>query len=220
MFERFKTRSYELERLDTGDYTEAEYELWQREMHYIQRFYGEWRALRSCLPEVERGAKILDVGAGSGELLQFTGRELAIEAVLVGVEMEAKAAVEMSRRGLLSVQGDGLNLPFADGAFDYAICSLVLHHLDDRRASQLLSEMKRVSTKRIFVIDLHRTPVSYYFYKIIGRLFLQGLTVEDGSLSILRAFIPAELKSLAESADLEDIRVEHSKAGRLILSGR
>lgn len=219
MFEQFKTRSMQLERLDTGDYTDAEYELWQREMHYIQRFYGEWRALRNSLPSLGSGAKILDIGAGSGELLQFVRRELASEALLVGVELEKQAAVEMSRRELAAVLGDGLCLPFADGTFDYAICSLVLHHLDDNRATRLLAEMKRVASKRVVVIDLHRTPVSYYFYKYFGKLFLQRLTVDDGTLSILRAFTPDEMADLARSAGWGEIRVDHSKAGRLVLSG-
>jgi ubiquinone/menaquinone biosynthesis C-methylase UbiE len=220
MFERFKSRSQELERLDTGDYTDAEYARWQLEMHYIQRFYGEWRALERCLPKLDPGSRLLDVGAGSGELLGFARRRLARDCFLVGVEMETKAAVEMRSRGLDALHADGLDLPFADGTFDYAICSLVLHHLKDVEATKLLAEMKRVAAKKVFVIDLHRSPVSYYFYKTFGRLFLQNLTLEDGALSILRAFTPGEMEELARSAGLEEVNVEHSKAGRLILSGR
>jgi len=74
MFPDLTHRSLELERLDTGDYTESEYALWQKEMYYINRFLGDTRCLRlaikDCLNEgVERGLSILDVGAGSGELL-------------------------------------------------------------------------------------------------------------------------------------------------------
>jgi hypothetical protein len=78
--------------------------------------------------------------------------------------------------------------------------------------------MARVAAKRIYVIDLNRHPTAYYFYKMIGRIFLQKFTLEDGSLSILRSFTFDELTALAESAGLNEIKVERSKVNRLILS--
>src|SRR5207249_5120018 len=75
MFERFAQRSHKPERLDTGDYTREEYAKWQREMWFIHRLFGEVRALRRSLMKALRSngsdrISILDVGAGSGELLR------------------------------------------------------------------------------------------------------------------------------------------------------
>ena len=111
-------------------------------------------------------------------------------------------------------------LPFADNSFDFVVCSLFLHHLTDEKAVVLLAEMKRVARNRIFAIDLHRSPVAYYFYKVVGSIFLQRFTVEDGSLSILRAFKPNELENLARAAGLKEISVSRSAAYRLVLSGK
>ncbi len=75
MFSRFRQRSVELEHLDKGDYTAEEYEGCLVELRRINRFLGDSRALRrSLLREIERQKlrefSVLDVGAGSGELLR------------------------------------------------------------------------------------------------------------------------------------------------------
>ena len=225
MFEQFKHRSYDLERLDTGDYTPAEYARWHREMWFIHRIFGEMRALRGSLfKAIEANGKvsvsILDVGAGSGELLFELGKWTADRnAFLVGAEINAEAAVAIRDVKINAVQCDALRLPFADASFDYVFCTLFIHHLGDERAVELLREMGRVAADRIFVIDLNRHPMAYYFYKFIGGIFLQRFTRDDGALSILRSFTPDEMLELAQKAGLSDIKVEHSKVNRLILSG-
>ena len=79
--------------------------------------------------------------------------------------------------------------------------------------------MARVARRRVYVIDLHRHPVAYYFYKTVGPVFLRNrLTREDGALSILRAFTPSELKSLAARAGLARPTVERRFPYRLVLS--
>ena len=226
MFEQFKHRSYELERLDTGDYTVAEYARWHREMWFIHRIFGEMRALKGSLFESIKASgnstiSVLDVGAGAGELLgelrKWTNQR---KVFLVGSELNAQATVEIRKGEIDAVQCDGLRLPFADGSFDYVFCSLFLHHLGDEAAVELIREMGRVASERIFVIDLNRHPTAYYVYKYFIGLFLQRFTRDDGSLSILRSFNPDELRQMAEKAGLTDVKLEHSRVNRLILSGR
>lgn len=225
MFERFKQRSYELERIDKGEYTPGEYKRWHKEMWYIHRFFGEMRALKNSLLKTLRNdginaARILDVGAGAGELLsQIRKWTPHGNHRLVGVEISDVAVKEILAAGHDSVRADALCLPFADGSFDYVFCSLFLHHLGDEAAVELLREMKRVASKRIFVIDLNRHPLAYYSYKFFGALVLQRFTLEDGALSILRSFTAEEMVEAAEKAGLEDIDVTRSKLNRLIVSG-
>ena len=226
MFDRFKRRSYDLERLDTGDYTAAEYARWHREMWFIHRIFGEMRALKGSLfKTIEASGKssvsILDVGAGAGELLSELRKWTADrDAFLVGAEINAAAAAEIRDANINAVRCNALRLPFADNSFDYVFCSLFLHHLGDESAVELLREMGRVAANGIFVIDLNRNATAYYFYKFIGGLFLQKFTRDDGALSILRSFTAEEMYALAENAGLYDIKVERSTANRLILSGR
>ncbi|HEX6622825.1 MAG TPA: methyltransferase domain-containing protein [Pyrinomonadaceae bacterium] len=232
MFGRFRRRSRELEHIDRGDYTPAEYEGCLVELRRVNRWLGDASALRrSLLPEIEReGLKafsVLDVGAGSGELLRVVAhwaRASGRRARLVGLELNARSVrsiVEESRAfaEIRAVRGDALRLPFGEGAFDYAISSLFTHHLGDEQVVAALSEMARVARRGVCVIDLHRHPVAYLFYTTIGRLFLHNrLLREDGALSILRAFAPEELRRLAARAGLAEAKVERRFPYRLVLS--
>ena len=221
----FSQRSHQLERLDTGDYTPAEYRRWQKEMRFIHRIFGEMRALRRTLfrdlEQTNGPVSVLDVGAGSGELLRELSKwTFGRKTFFSGVEINRDATLSIRSDTISAVQSNALHLPFADKSFDFVFCSLFLHHLDDEAAVSLLKEMSRVAKKRIFAIDLNRHPTAYYLYKALGRVLLQPFTLEDGALSILRSFNPAELLGLAKSAGLQDIKVEHSRVNRLILSGR
>jgi SAM-dependent methyltransferase len=234
MFSQFQNRSCELEHLDKGDYTPEEYEGCMVELRRVNRFLGDASALRhSLLAEIEReglkGFSVLDVGAGSGELLRVAAgwaQETERRALLVGLELNArsaKATLEESREfaSISSVRGDALRLPFSDDCFDYAICSLFTHHFKDEQVVAILNELSRVARRRVFVIDLHRHPLAYFLYTTVGHLFLHNRLIrEDGALSILRGFRPDELNHLASQAHLEGVHVERRFPFRLVLSGK
>lgn len=229
-----KQRSHELEHLDKGDYTAEEYEGCLAELRWVNRWLGDARALRrSLLREVAREDlrefSVLDVGAGSGELLREVARwarRRGLGARLVGLELNersARAILEksMAYQEIDAVRGDALRLPFAEGAFDYAICSLFTHHFRDEGVVAILREMSRVARRGVFVIDLHRHRLAHLLYTTIGKLFLHNrLLREDGALSILRSFRPAELRQLASSARFEEVEVRRHFPFRLVLSGK
>jgi len=232
MFDRFRQRSYELEHLDKGDYTSEEYEGCIVELQRVNQWLGDASALRhTLLREIENSDlpsfSVLDVGAGSGELLRVIGKWAQAgnwSARLCGLEINARSAfaiVDESKAfpEITAIRGDAFHLPFADGEFDYAICSLFTHHFTDEEAVAVLRELSRVARRRIFVIDLHRHPVAYYFYTTVGRLFLHNrLLREDGALSILRSFKPAELAELGKIAGLKNAEVHRHFPYRLVLT--
>ncbi len=232
MFEQFRRRSQELEHLDKGDYSAEEYEGCIVELQRVNRWLGDASALRgSLMKEIERSGhstfSVVDVGAGSGELLRVVGdwaRQTKRKARLTGVELNARSAraiVEESSTfdEINGVRGDAFRLPFVDGEFDYAICSLFTHHFKNDQVVEILRELSRVARRRIFVIDLHRHPVAYYFFTTIARMFLHNRLIrEDGALSILRSFTPAELEQLAKRAALKDVSVTRHFPYRLVLA--
>src|SRR5678815_4853107 len=232
MLERFKQRSHRLEYIDTGNYTADEYEDCIGELQLVNRWMGDAYSLKATLlREVEaqrlKSFSILDLGAGSGELLRVAAtwaRQTHRQMRAVGLEMNERMAewiLEQSERfdEISSVRGDALKLPFADAEFDYVICSRFTHHLLDEQVVDVLREMSRVARRRIFVIDLHRHPVAYFFYTTLGKLVLHNRLVRhDGALSILRGFKSEELLELAQRANLRDIRVERHFPYRLVLS--
>jgi ubiquinone/menaquinone biosynthesis C-methylase UbiE len=232
MLDKFRQRSYQLEHLDIGDYSPEEYEGCIVELQRVNQWLGDVRALRRTLfREIEgqpsRDLWLLDIGAGSGELLRVaaqwtrqTGRHLHG----IGLELNkrsAEAILEESQdfKEISAVRGDALHLPFADNQLDYVICSLFTHHFVEKQIVDILREMSRVARRKLFVIDLHRHPIAYYFYTTVGKLFLHNrLLREDGALSILKSFTPDELSGLAERAGLENVSVARHFPFRLVLS--
>jgi ubiquinone/menaquinone biosynthesis C-methylase UbiE len=230
----FKTRSLELEFIDTGDYTPEEYAGFMREIRLVNRFAGDaWALRKTLLKDIEREDlkefSVLDVGAGSGELLRVIAnfaRKQGRQSELYGLDynqISARTIREESKDydEIYSVRGDALNLPFQDNAFDYAICSLFTHHLKDEMIVATLCEMNRVARRRVYVIDLHRHPVAYYFYITVGKIFLHNRLVRhDGALSILRSFKPSELENLARQAGFKNFSVTRHFPYRLVLENR
>ena len=229
-----QTRSDKLERIDTGAYTPEEYERFLREIRLVNRFAGDNRALRkSLLHQIEKADlqnfSVLDVGAGSGELLRaiakFTGKQNRT-ARLCGLELNARSARAITEESkscqvkIEAVRGDAFRLPFADDTFDYAICSLFTHHFSDENVTKILREMSRVSRRRIYAIDLHRHAGASFFYKIFCAAFrISPLVREDGSLSILRSFTPDELETLGRAANFERFSVQRYFPFRLVFEG-
>jgi ubiquinone/menaquinone biosynthesis C-methylase UbiE len=172
---------------------------------------------------------LLDVGAGSGELLRVTARwaqESKRKTFLVGLEFNersARAIAEESQdlKEIMAVRADALSLPFSDGTFDYAMCSLFTHHFPEAEIVTILKEMRRVARRGVWVIDLHRHPVAYCFYTTVGRLFLHNRLIrEDGALSILRSFKPGELARLGTAAGFADVQVKRHFPYRLVMRGK
>lgn len=231
MFDRFKQRSYELEHLDKGDYTPEEYEGCIVELQRVNRWLGDTKALRnSLLKDIEAAQlqtfSVLDVGAGSGELLRVIAAwttENNRTARLVGLELNERSAREIVEGSaqyaqITSVRGDAFRVPFQDKQFEYVICSLFTHHFRDPQVVELLREMARLARRSIFVIDLHRNVVAYTFFTTIAKLFLHNRLIrEDGALSILRSFTPGELRTLGAKADLKNVTVEEHFPSRLVL---
>lgn len=227
----FEKRSYQLERIDTGDYTAAEYERFLREIRYINRYLGDFRALRqTLLREIKEKNlpefSVLDVGAGSGEFLREIAnfaRKNNLKAQLSGLELNERSAESILEESknyaeISAVRADALILPFADKAFDYTICSLFTHHFTDENVVAILREMSRVSKRGIFVIDLHRDKNAYFWYKIFCTVFrISPLVREDGLLSITRSFLPEELLDLANQAGLANVSVIKVNPARLVL---
>jgi ubiquinone/menaquinone biosynthesis C-methylase UbiE len=88
---------------------------------------------------------VLDLPAGTGRLgpdlaaagLCVTGADLSLEMLRAGGERAGGAA---------RVQAEGEHLPFADGAFDAAVCVRFLFHVEEPETRRrILSELARVA---------------------------------------------------------------------------
>jgi len=186
-----------------------------RNLRTINRFLGGISttvdALSRLLPPGDRPVRVLDVGAGGGDMarqLIAWGRARRRRVEVVSLDLSL-AAAQFARDELAGcaesavVQADVFALPFRDQCFDVAHCALFLHHFPQKVAARLLRALYAVSRHGVIVNDLHRHPLAWAGIWVLTRaLGAHPVVQHDAALSVLRAFDRADLTDLSRTADL------------------
>jgi demethylmenaquinone methyltransferase / 2-methoxy-6-polyprenyl-1,4-benzoquinol methylase len=181
-----------------------------------------WR--RACLREVGKALavprpKILDVGCGTADLsIEFSslgpvvGCDFCHPMLQLGL---AKLSTVASGNPISLLEGDALQLPFADASFDAVVSAFVLRNLAN--TSKGLSEMRRIlrpgGVMGLLDFGIPGTPVLRRFYLFyfqhvlprLGRIF-SGVNGPYKYLpDSVKTFPPAEelSRSIAESGFAE-----------------
>lgn len=151
-----------------------------------------------------RRLTLLDVGAGSGDIVHHLRRRAARRGVIIAplaIERHPVAARLCRRAGLAAVVSDGARLPLPDRSVDLVVVSQVLHHLTRDAAATLLRELDRVARLGVVVADLRRHIVAALGIWLASYpLRLHPVTRRDGVTSVRRGFTPAELGQLLRLA--------------------
>ncbi len=111
----------------------------------------------------EPGAVVLDVGCGTGTLLELYA---AAGSEVWGIDT-SPAMLEVARKRLGSQaqlhDGDATAMPYPEGQFDWVVLTFVLHEMAPQTRSSVLEEAKRVlhPSGRILVVDYHLAPLPF-----------------------------------------------------------
>lgn len=208
-----------------------------RDLAWMNRYLGVTAGIVRRLSRLLNGTlpkriRVLDVGAGGGDVLVTLGRwsvrrDLMFEGVALDLGRAtirvaaARMAKSESAGRLAPVCGDSLALPFQDRSFDVTLCSTFLHHLDPDHAVLALKEMSRVSALGVVVSDLRRGPLGYVAAWTLANTIWRrhAFTRHDAPASMRAAYTMEEVRFLARCADL-GVTVEPQACFRWILSWR
>jgi len=180
------------------------------ESQFVPALFAEWAPRLTDLAEIAPGQAVLDVACGTGIVARTVADVQRGRGRVVGLDLN-EAMLDVARRVRPEIewrQGDAVRLPFADGAFDVALCQMAFMFFPDR--AQALREMARVVTAGGTVAfsvpsRLDAQPAYAPFVEMVARhagpeaLRLLGAYFASGDLDELRSLVAAAGLQLGET---------------------
>ena len=175
-------------------------------------FGRSFKAAVAGLAAVKPGKAVLDLGCGTGTLLQaLVARQP--DARFTGVDPDPRcsappAAACSAPRTVELVEGYAQDLPFADRVFELVVSTLIFHHLPDAVKLAALGEVRRVLAPhgRFLLVDFGAPPTrGARILLTIGSLF-------DGREN-MRANLAGELPAMLTAAGFDVIEIGRPHRG-------
>ena len=201
------------------------------DLRRLNRWFGGLyltiRALRHLTRDFAPGAElsIIDVATGGADFpraMAAWARYQKLQARVLATDLNSKILALAAYNAPPDVEfavADARRLPFPDGSFDVATCSLMLHHLEPDDAVRVLREMRRVARRGVIVNDLVRSWVGYLGALVIPRAMSKNpLFRHDAPLSVRRAYTKGEMAALAAQAGLGPVRFRGLPGYRLTMT--
>jgi SAM-dependent methyltransferase len=168
-----------------------------------------------------RPGSVLEVGGGSGYLLDLIAREER-GVRLVNCELAYRTYARQANPAVTLTGGDALRLPFAGGTFDYVVIKNVLHHLvgatrnESRRNAQVAAdELRRVTRNggTVFVVEqFHRhgwcAGLIFRFSLLFSRARIQLVPFGIRRNIIVSFLTPPQIRSLFGGPPAAEVLLE------------
>lgn len=174
---------------------------------YMRRMtFGRERTLREMtvsLAQVKPGARVLEVGCGTGTLTLAAKRQAGPSGKVFGIDI-IPGMVELSQQKAAQANEDITfqfgsidDIPFSANQFDVVMCSFMIFHMSEMMRSKGIAEIYRVLKPqgRLLVLDL--ASPTQPLPRAIAQLLLGGMLQHD-----LRELLP-----LMEASGFSDVEI-------------
>ncbi|PHS67289.1 MAG: hypothetical protein COB12_03840 [Flavobacterium sp.] len=122
--------------------------------------------LNPVISEVRNNSTLLDIGTGSGKLIQILSNEKGVDCTGVDTNSdmlkEAKSKIKSNKIKLLEIEANK-QLPFEDHSFNYVTICNVLFHLSNENIDLMLQDSKRLLKEDGKIIVLTPTGIGNIF---------------------------------------------------------
>ena len=182
---------------------------------------GRWRRAAAAAADLAAGDRALDCCTGTGDLAFELADRVTPSGAVVGVDFAAEMLARAREKGearhsrVEFRQGDALELPFADDAFDAATVAFGIRNVND--LDRGISEMARVVRPggRVVILEITTPARLRPFYELwfdrvvpqLGRLLgRDGAAYSYLPASVRRFPEPPVLAAHMAAAGLRDVR--------------
>ncbi len=192
---------------------------------------GAWRRRAIRLADLRPGARLLDLGAGTGDLTAEALRRrpgLSVVAADFTLEMMRLGRQRPGRGSIPWLAADALCLPFAEATFDAAVSGFLMRNVAD--VPRALWEQQRVLKPGGRIVILETTPPPRGVFSPLARFYLRRVIPLLGRLvagqpaayaylsASTEGFLPAEaLADCMAAAGFRQVRFERRMAGAVAI---
>lgn len=216
-----------IELMDRNDCDVEKLENTYRQFAVINRLLSNWRRIykKRLLPLMSDFTKtysLLDIGFGGGDIplaISRWAKKDGVKLEITAIETDERAfdfAQSLPQDPVVTFKNcSSTDLKKESEQFDFVISNHVIHHLEEKDLSTILSESEELATSFIIFNDIERSDLGFVLFSVFSRiLFWNSFITADGLTSIKRCFTKDELKEIAPKG----WNVEKSFPFRLLLT--
>ena len=172
---------------------------------FLGRLKKFWHKLIE-LAEIKPSDRIIDVGCGSGKMVEAISKRLGINGEIIGLE-PSKYLIENCKKNNLNrnvkfVQGIMEEIPYPNKSFDIVLSSLAIHHVPRKAKQKAFKEFNRILKEngRLLILD-HGKP-NNWILKII--LFPMRWNILEYQAENFRGEIPGMIEEVFGNVEEKD----------------
>jgi len=162
--------------------------------------------------ELQPGERVLDACTGTGDLaLVFAKAGAEVTGIDIAENMLLRAKEKTNGFQVSWIKMDASELKFRDNSFDISTISLALHHMPENEQVKVLSELARVTRRRVIIVEPHQ-PFNQKLHWLWG---IVGSIVDESKY--MPQWVRQDFNQTCNNAglDVEDIEVSTRSVHRI-----